>query len=254
MTDIRTIRQDECDEYLTVLCVSFALDMDRARTAFFGEPYFSLDRKWALFIDGKIVSILTVVPIEFGDGKGIGIAGVATNEAARGDGYATELLKHVCSYYESKNEGRALLFARADSLYLRAGFRELDKVYIQPLPAGRATRPLPVEKEWVKDVYDHWAAADVRRLRRDEDRWKYWSWTFRTPLALGGGYFCYETNRVREILPKCERLPVSDTADFYGTGAIAEEIGLKLTDPSIDLLLMGRGFDYAPQMFMTDQF
>ena len=50
------------------------------------------------------------------------------------------------------------------------------------------------------------------------------------------------------------RLPVAEPMDFYGTGAIAEAIGIELVNPSVDLLLMGRGFDYVPQMFMTDQF
>ena len=85
-------------------------------------------------------------------------------------------------------------------------------------------------------------------------RWSYWSWTFRTPVKLDGGYFCYENSRVREIVPKYVRLPVAEPMDFYGTGAIAEAIGIELVNPSVDLLLMGRGFDYVPQMFMTDQF
>ena len=55
-------------------------------------------------------------------------------------------------------------------------------------------------------------------------------------------------------MPNYSPLPVSDAVDFYGTGAIAEAIGVPLTNPTVDLLLMGKGFDYVPQMFMTDQF
>jgi hypothetical protein len=230
------------------------LDHGRARTAFFSEPYFALDRKWAYFKEGKIVSILTVVPVEFGDGKGIGIAGVATTEDHRGEGFAGELLNTVCIHYSANDAGRALLFARAESLYLKAGFRELDKVFVQPLAPGRAGHPKPVDRNIVRSTYNAWAEADDHRLRRDDARWNYWSWTFRTPLALNGGYFCYETNRIREIIPTYERLPISDMVDFYGTAEVAKNIGVELTNPTVDLLLMGRHFDYVPQIMMTDQF
>ena len=116
MTEIRTIRQEECEEYLGVLCAAFSLDIGRARTAFFGEPYFSLERKWAYIRDSRIESILTVVPVEFGDGRGIGIAGVATNENSRNEGLATELLSHVCAHFAARGAGKALLFAREASL------------------------------------------------------------------------------------------------------------------------------------------
>jgi len=254
MTEIRTIKDNECEDYLHVLCDAFELDFDRARTAFFSEPYFSLDRKWVLLQKQKIVSILTVVPIEFGDGKGIGIAGVATVADRRDHGHATGLLNYVCDHYSKGGANKALLFARSESLYLKAGFSELDKVYLQPLPAGRATQPRQLEKETVRDLYDHWAKQDARRLRRDDDRWKYWSWTFKTPVALGNGYFCYESNRIREMIPALERLPISELVDFYGPGETAKDLGIEITNATYDLLLMGRGFDYIPRMFMTDQF
>lgn len=254
MTDIRNIGEHECEEYLSVLCESFGLDLARARTAFFGEPYFSLDRKWALFNKRRIVSILTVVPIEFGDGHGIGIAGVATLEDERGEGLATALLNHVVGHYETAGAKKALLFARADSLYRRSGFDVLDRVYSQPLPPGRVARPNQLLYDDVRAAYDRWAAEDHRRLRRDDERWKYWAWTFKTALAIDGGYFCYESNRVREILPRFTRLPIAEHVDFYGTGELAQDLGIEITDTGSDLLLMGRGFDYVPRMFMTDQF
>lgn len=254
MVEIRTIRENECDDYLRVLCDAFELDLGRARTAFFGEPYFSLDRKWALLRNQKIVSILTVVPLVFGDGNGIGIAGVATVVDKRGYGHGTALLNRVCDYYADQGAAKALLFARSDSLYSKAGFSELDRVYLQPLPPGRASQPRQLEKDAVRGIYDRWASEDVRWLRRDDDRWKYWSWTFKTPVALGDGYFCYESNRIREMLPALGRLPISELVDFYGTGETAKDLGIKLSNATTDLLFMGRGFDYVPRMFMTDQF
>jgi predicted acetyltransferase len=254
MSEIRTTYESECEEYLSVLCSAFDLDADRARSAFFSEPYFDLGRKWIYYSEGKIISILTVVPMNFGDGDGIGIAGVATLPEYRDKGIARDLLNYVFGHYEKRGLGRALLFARNASLYLKAGFTQLDEVYVQPLPPGRSLKPRQLEQDEVRAMYDNWAAADDRRMRRDDARWKYWNWTFKTPLAMDEGYFCYESNRIRELLPNFTRLPTSDLVDFYGTRALARDLGITIDNAPIDLLLMGRGFDYIPRMFMTDQF
>ena len=254
MSEIRTIFESECEEYLSVLCGSFDLDAARARSAFYSEPYFALNRKWVYCYESKIVSILTVVPTSFGDGEGIGIAGVATLDEYRNRGFAKELLEFVFGHYEKMGWGRALLFAKNASLYASAGFTELDKVLVQPLPPGRSAHPRQLDTEEVRQRYDTWAHADFRRMRRDDDRWKYWTWSFKTPLEMEEGYFCYESNRIRELLPEFHRLPTSDLVDYYGTGELARDLGIKIEDATVDLLLMGRGFDYVPRMFMTDQF
>ena len=254
MSEIRTISECECEDYLAVLCTAFDLDATRARSAFFSEPYFDLKRKWVYFLDGRIISILTVVPISFGDGDGIGIAGVATVDEYRDRGIAKELLEFVFRHYDELGMGRALLFAKNAALYERAGFVELDRVFIQPLPPGRSSQPRQLDTEEVRVVYDQWASEDTRRMRRDDDRWKYWTWTFKTPLEIDGGYFCYESSRIRELLPKFHRLPTADLVDYYGTGELAKDLGIEIDSATVDLLLMGRGFDYIPRLFMTDQF
>lgn len=254
MREIRPIIEAESEDYLSLLCSAFDLDPVRARTAFFSEPYYDLSRKWAMVSDHRIVSILTVVPVEFGDGKGIGIAGVATAHSDQHSGHATELLNQVIDHYAQEGAGRALLFARAETLYLKTGFRQLDRVYQQPLAPGRPSKPKSLEQSEVQQKYAEWAKQDHRRLRRDAARWRYWAWTFKTPLALDDGYFCYESTRIRELLPTYSSLPLSEHMDFYGTGELMRDLGVPLANPSSDLLLMGKGFDYVPRMFMTDQF
>ena len=77
MTEIRPIRLDETDAFLRILCTVFELDFFRAQGLFREEPLFDIDRKWALFERGEMVSILTTTPLIFGWGKANGIAGVA---------------------------------------------------------------------------------------------------------------------------------------------------------------------------------
>ena len=111
MTEIRPIKETEAESFLQLLCDVFQLDFNRAYNAFFTEPYFSLQRKWALFEGPQIVSALQVVPLEFGWGPAIGIAGVSTRESFRNEGYAGRLIQKVLREYERNGVETSLLFA-----------------------------------------------------------------------------------------------------------------------------------------------
>jgi GNAT superfamily N-acetyltransferase len=255
MTEIRTIKMTECDEFLRLLCRVFSLDYRRARSAFTKEPMFDLDRKWAVFQDGKIVSVLTTVPVLFGDGRGIGIAGVATAQECRGRNLATDLLQEVLQQSEQRGEGRALLFAMKESLYERSGFRVLDDVVSQPLPPGHVNgEPELIDRDSVRKLYEAWSEADPLRLRRDDLRWDHWSWNLKSPYRAGNGYVCHESGRLREALPKFQWAPTAETIEWFGLRKLGEDLGIVFDDAKMEMRLMGRGFDNAPQMFMTDQF
>ena len=43
-------------------------------------------------------------------------------------------------------------------------------------------------------------------------------------------------------------------ADHLGGDTDGNGFGVNLYDPRQEMLLMGRGFDYVPEMFLTDQF
>ncbi len=255
MIEIRPVSAQEADEFLHVLCEVFELDFSRARSIFQREPFFELDRKWALFVNGRISSVLTTVPIEFGDGKAIGIAGVATLPALRGQGLAGRLLDEVFCVACKNGEGRGLLFARDEALYSRHGFRTLDRVILQSLPQGFAlTDRKLVGIDEVKRHYEDWASADQRSLRRDDRRWKFWQWNAKTAFAMPNGYVCVELGRVRELVPTYNPIPISDPLEFYGLASMAEELGIPVSNPTYDTYLMGREFDYVPKMFLSDQF
>ncbi len=257
MTEIRTIRADEAEGFLRLLCGVFDLDYQRAHSVFFSEPLFDLDRKWALFEDGVITSILTTTGLEFGWGRAIGIAGVATRPERRSLGYATRLLEHVMGVASQRGETGALLFAREPSLYEKLGFKVVDLVVRGHLGAQEDEGiPDSLTYHDVRAIYTRWAEADAARLRRDEKRWNYWKWHYRVCSPYGSGYLCVEGSVLREAIldAPSHNLPLPAGAEWFGLATMAKRLGITLTDSKFELYLMGRSIPMQPQMFMTDQF
>jgi GNAT superfamily N-acetyltransferase len=257
MTDIRTIRESEGEAFLQLLCDVFELDFNRAYDIFFTEPMFDLDRKWALFEGPQMVSILTTTPLEFGWGRAIGIAGVATRKDRQGEGHASRLLQRVLRESKRRGEGPALLFAKELALYERNGFESLDRVVRAPLRAVAEDEfAEPMLFEEVQRTYDAWAAAHPDRLRRDERRWNYWKWHYRVCSPFRDGYVCHEPGVLREAVYSVEDgfLPVPHGTDWFGTTLMADHLGLTFETATVELYLMGKDIPGVPQMFMTDQF
>jgi predicted acetyltransferase len=257
LTEIRPIRREEANDFLHLLCEAFDLDFERAKGVFFSEPMFDLDRKWAYFRDRKMQSILTTVPLRFGWGRAIGIAGVATRLASRGQGMGGELLKEVLRAAKAKEEGAALLFAKDRTLYERIGFRLLDEVVKAPLRTsfgGSLEAVMPIEE--VMAVYARWASENPNRLHRDEQRWTYWKWNMRFCCPFSNGYLCLEGATLRECIVDAEAYswPLHDGTDWVGLRSVAQECHAPIEGGAVELYLMGVGFEETPQMFMTDQF
>lgn len=257
MLDIRPVALSEADTFLNLLCEVFDLNVGRARSIFFSEPLFDLQRKWALFEGGRMVSILTTVPLEFGWGRAVGIAGVGTISADRGRGLATRLLDEVVRCGEANGEGPAMLFAHRESLYARSGFQTIDEV-VQGAIRAEAEPSIPPGLEFprIQKIYDEWAMRDPNRLRRDRVRWNYWKWTLRVCSAYLDGYACFEGGMLREAVldapPDSWTLPPE--TQWLGLASVAQNLGLELIEPKRELLLMARDVPARPQLFMTDQF
>jgi predicted N-acetyltransferase YhbS len=257
MIEIRPIREAEADSFLKLLCNVFDLDYPRAHSIFFTEPLFDLNRKWALFDCGQIVSILTTVPLEFGWGKAIGIAGVATAIGRQREGLAAKLLAQVIQVSAGSDECAVMLFAKDTRLYERAGFRPIDRVLRGPIVATTEREiPMALEFEQVRSLYQEWSLADESRLRRGELRWKYWKWNLRVCTPVNDGYLCFEGGIIREIVMNS---PVKDwelpaDSEWLGLESMAAALGIAVLAPATELHLMGLNVPSQPQFFMTDQF
>lgn len=255
--EVRPIRAAEAEAFLHLLCNVFELDFNRAHRIFFTEPMFDLNRKWALFDGGEMVSILTTVPLDFGWGRAIGIAGVATMIERQGQGYAHELLTSVMRAADAAGETGALLFAHNPTLYGRLGFEIIDEVIRGPIVANPERDPFTLmDFQEVQSLYNRWSLQDPNRLRRDDRRWGYWRWNLRVCTAFEDGYICTEAGIVRECvksLPATE-WPLAAGSEWRGLASMANQIGIPLSAKEHDLHLMGRRIPGPPQMFMTDQF
>ncbi|MCX7800454.1 MAG: GNAT family N-acetyltransferase [Fimbriimonadales bacterium] len=257
MIEVRTIRREEAEEFLGLLCDVFQLDFRRAEQVFFTEPMFDLGRKWALFEGPRMLSVLTTVPVEFGWGKGIGIAGVATRPERRREGLAALLLERVLERSAKNGEAFALLFAHDRRLYGRLGFEVIEPVVRARIAwenGSRVGEPLPVER--VEAIYDAWAEGHPARLRRDARRWSFWRWNLRVSVAVPGGYACVEGETLREAVADPPLRPggLALGARWFGLRSMAEQLGLPLAQAEDAMLLMGRRVPEPPQMFLTDQF
>lgn len=257
MAEIRPITRSEAEQFLRLLCDVFSLDFKLAENIFFNEPLYDLNRKWALFERQRMLSIMTTVPLIFGWGNAIGIAGVATRPDCRGRGLAGRLLERVLAESRAQGETAAFLLAKDARLYERIGFKVLDEVVRGGVrePASDA-RPAVLSFDEVHAAYDAWALRDPRRLRRDDRRWRYWKWNLRICTAVDGGYACLEGDRVRELVadPAPQVWHLGPAVKWLGLRTMAAQAGLDLFDPQFEHLLMGHSAPDVPQMFLTDQF
>jgi predicted N-acetyltransferase YhbS len=256
MTEIRSIRDDEAESFLQLVCRAFDLDIRRARSIFYYEPYFNLGRKWALFVDGYMASVLTVTPLIFGWGRAIGFAGVATETHFRSQGLASQLMRHVLETAEAEDEAPALLFARDPRLYETLGFKPIDRVVRAPIQVQPTADGSVLAFEDVRRIYDAWAQGSPNRLRRDDLRWRYWEWQYRVCERLGDGYLAAEPGVLREAIltGPVSALPLPRDTEWLGLDSMSEKLDLPLGEKRPDLHLMSRGFPGLPEMFLTDQF
>ncbi|MFM9872252.1 MAG: GNAT family N-acetyltransferase [Fimbriimonadaceae bacterium] len=257
MIEVRQIQEDEVAGFLELLCEVFGLDHGRASTVFYSEPFYDLRRKWALFADGQMASILTTTPLDYGFGKAIGIAGVGTLEIHRNKGYGEKLLQIVLDDATANGEPHAILFAHQEVLYKRCGFETVDHVIRASI---NQTCQLPytgmIPEAQVEQMYAEWAKQNPLRLNRDERRWRYWRYVFRETYPAPGGYVASETNLCREAIfnEPIDVWPLLPSAEWYGLRSMTKLLGVPTKDEREELLLMTRNFPDIPQMFMSDQF
>lgn len=251
------MRRQECDHFLAILCEVFDLDYSLAYGVFFAEPGFDPGRKWALFADGEMKSILTTTPLMFGDSKAIGIAGVATIPSARGQGLAERLVAEVCAVSEAQGAREAILFAKRTHLYARCGFEVIDEVVRGPITAtGYDESQTNLSTEQVERLYNAWCERSPRRLRRDSFGWARWKFNLKVCESMGLGYGCIEGSTMREAVlnEPLTAWPVPLGTEWYGLRSLTTELGVPGDMASAELFLMGRNCSEPPQMFMTDQF
>lgn len=243
--------------FLRLLCEVFELDLGRARSVFFSDPMYDITQRWGVFQDRQLVSILSAVPLRFGWGVSLGIAGVATHPEQRGKGLAADLIQRALETNQKAGIESTLLFAKDERLYSSLGFKTIDRSIRAPFQGVEIDNRAPVVSfEKIQRDYDAWAAADPNRLVRDARRWKLWKWNLRISWQCGDGYLCNEGDVVRELMytepPK--PWPLLETSVFVGLESMAKLLSAPIGTAELDSYLMSRNLAHHPQFFLTDQF
>ncbi len=124
--DIGPVRADEADSMLRVMCAAFELPFEVARPIFYADPYFDLNAKRVLRVDGHIVSCLTLSETLCRVGEGyapiVGIAGLATLPAFQNQGYAARLLHSTVETLRERNAPLVGLYPFESEYYTRLGW------------------------------------------------------------------------------------------------------------------------------------
>jgi predicted acetyltransferase len=188
----RSVREDELDAFLGLMCRAFSLDFAAARPIFYSDPFHDLSLKRVL-VDGttrRIISGLTIVPAAMRLPSGAiiplaGIAGVCTQPEMQRRGHGRKLLESALADLPGLGFPLAALTAEAPALYERAGFESCSAPMCwqvannRRLPAyseGRDTRVLTYD-QWtceakpVRALYDRAVGVMLGSIPRDSRRW-----------------------------------------------------------------------------------
>src|SRR5579883_1559713 len=124
--EIGSARPEELDTVLQIMCQAFQLPFGPARDIFYADPYFDLENKRVLRVEGQVVSCLTIIdascwiggaPVRMG-----GIAGVATRMEERRKGYAGQLLLDTARLLETRGYALSGLFPFSYDYYRKFGW------------------------------------------------------------------------------------------------------------------------------------
>lgn len=131
MIEVRPVREDERSAMDLVIDRSFSQDpVHPTHQGFFHQfqylPMARSDFYWGVFVDGKPVAGLMLVPFEILIDSTplhlVGLTGVGTDPNYRHQGYSLRLLQAVHEFLLNEGFDGAILHSAADMLYLKAGY------------------------------------------------------------------------------------------------------------------------------------
>jgi GNAT superfamily N-acetyltransferase len=154
--EIRPVKESEYK--FTDLCInrSFSSDLNHVtRQGFFNEfrfaPWESHEFYWAVFVDGKPVSGLMLIPfqlmIDYTPIQVVGLTGVGTDPDYRHKGYAGLLLDTVHSYFKNLGFDGAVLHSAADKLYHLHGYEFVFCLWQAKLPIKALRNLITINKD-----------------------------------------------------------------------------------------------------------
>jgi predicted acetyltransferase len=186
MIECRAVKSDELDPMLSLMCDAFGLPYAPARELFYKDPYFDVNKKRVLTVDGKIASCLTLVDAPMWIGNApvnvAGVAGVSTASEHRRKGYAARLLIDTLPAIRDSGRPFAALFPFSYDYYRKLGWEQVGNQYLARV--ARASLPNysearyvrmanPSDRKAIANLYEKSTSRKSGRWIRDERRWSY---------------------------------------------------------------------------------
>ena len=184
--EISAAKPAELDAIFGLLSEAFLLPPVAAREIFLADPYFNIENKRVLRVDGEVVSCLnvhdTVCWLGAGKGRVAGIAGVTTRPAERRKGYAAQLLRATLDTLRERGFALTALMPFSFPYYRQFGYEQAGFAYRyltapQHLPLFpesrhvRATRHEDIPQ--CVRLYDSHTNGRAFYCLRDTKRWQY---------------------------------------------------------------------------------
>ena len=207
--DIGAARGDEADGVLEVMCAAFELPFDVARPIFYADPYFDLDAKRVLRVNGRVVSCLTLSETLCRVGEAYvpitGIAGLATLPAFQKQGHAARLLNATVETLRERRTPLVGLYPFQSTYYERLGWETATQAsgcVVAPadLPASlEAANVMGAEPQHIPPIAELYAQSlglGCLSGARDTKRWQYLfdrahdRWVYRQNDTVAGYLFC----------------------------------------------------------------
>jgi predicted acetyltransferase len=186
MIEIRAAHSDELDAMLALMCEAFSLPFASAREVFYKDPYFNIEKKRVLVIDGQLISCLTIADAPLRIGRAVvpvgGIAGVATEKSRQRQGYAGRLLIESLSAMPAQGMPLSALFPYRPDFYRRFGWEVagsqfkavLSRDSLPEYTDARYVRAgVPSDRSDIVLLYDEKSCNRTGFRHRDEPRWDY---------------------------------------------------------------------------------
>jgi predicted acetyltransferase len=215
--EIGAVREDELASLLRLMSEAFHLNYHSAREIFLADPYFDLENKRVLRIQGQLVSCLTLVEAQCWLGHSVvrlaGVAGVATLPSEQRRGYAGLLLQDTLRLMAKRGYALSALLPFSREYYRKFGWElgsticrhQLLPSHLLLYPERKNLRPAtPEDIPALSKIYNSQTQGHTLQCLRDTTRWQYvlalvkQSLVYDSPTDGVTGYLLYEFRQSEE--------------------------------------------------------
>ncbi|WLD95033.1 enhanced intracellular survival protein Eis [Alkalihalobacillus sp. AL-G] len=184
--EIRTIKENEFDDFIKMGEFAFQYELSEVEKQK-RKKFMDLKMCWAIFDDGKMVSKLTIHPMEIWMGEKVfsmgGIAGVATWPEHRRKGFVQTLMRKSLEVMKENNQTVSMLYPFSFSFYRKYGWEMTHSIKhyeITPQQIGKRNPSIngivsriDHDSDRLDRIYNRFAKRYSGTLKRTKEWWQY---------------------------------------------------------------------------------